>query len=348
MPVADGKPQAAPELVKKGIVGTSLGVTATGALYLGSASGSTEIRVASVDLNTGRRLPQPLWPFRASVEYDSQPAWSPDGKYLAYSSSSFSPTRLVMSLAIRSIETGEVRQLQPQAPRSCSWPNWAPDGRSLVCVTGTGVIRVDAQTGEVTTIASSPAGFTYGLPQFSRDGKKIYYLKVPKGNETGDNGVIVERELSSAAERELAHGNVYGATLSPDGRYFAVVRSDRSTQSSVMMLIPASGGEARELFRTISPQRLGVDKEWTPDSRSLICWRMSGDTVNVLEAWMYPIDGGAPRKLDIDTSGVRVSANNPNPIRVHPNGREIAYVATTRANEVSVLENFLPAAKSAK
>ena len=47
-------------------------------------------------------------------------------------------------------------------------------------------------------------------------------------------------------------------------------------------------------------------------------------------------------------SGVRVSANNPNPIRVHPNGREIAYVATTRANEVSVLENFLPAAKSAK
>jgi Tol biopolymer transport system component len=211
-------------------------------------------------------------------------------------------------------------------------------------VTEAGLFRIDIQTEEVTPIASSPAGFTLGLPQFSPDGKKVYYLKLADSAARANDGAIIERDLAAGSEREVFRGNSRGAMLSPDGRYFAKggdAGSAANTKS--MVLIPVSGGGPREVFRVATGGDLG--KGWTPDSQGLIVWRTNGEAGSQPEAWLYGINGGEPRKLDIDASGVNV--NGPNPIRVHPDGRQIAYVASKRANGVWVLENFLPTAKAA-
>jgi hypothetical protein len=65
--------------------------------------------------------------------------------------------------------------------------------------------------------------------------------------------------------------------------------------------------------------------------------------------WQVSLDGSQPRKLD-----VRLDQLGKGGFRMHPNGRQIAFVPAqeragqARSAEVWVLENFLPAAKAAK
>ena len=102
--------------------------------------------------------------------------------------------------------------------------------------------------------------------------------------------------------------------------------------------------EPREIFSFPTARPIG-GKGWTPDSRSLIVWTTTGDTDKTPpEAWLYPIDGGTPRKLDLDTSGLSSGAH---PIRVNSDGRQIAWPIKIQTGEVSVLENFLPESKTA-
>jgi Tol biopolymer transport system component len=86
------------------------------------------------------------------------PAWSRDGKYLAYASRrrSIGPHHFVF--AIRSLETGEVREVSPSpAIDQVGSVIWAPDGRSLIVnrrdVKGRyGIFWVDAQTGKTSIL----------------------------------------------------------------------------------------------------------------------------------------------------------------------------------------------------
>lgn len=71
---------------------------------------------------------------------------------------------------------------------------------------------------------------------------------------------------------------------------------------------------------------------WTPDSRAIVFNRALGPKER--ELWVVGIDGAA-RKLDL---GVRDILNEP--IAIHPDGRQIAFVrGTLRRPEIRVLEN---------
>ena len=57
------------------------------------------------------------------------------------------------------------------------------------------------------------------------------------------------------------------------------------------------------------------------------------------ELWLVPINGDKARKLDIDISDWNLGGRE---IRLHPNGREIAFFAGNQSEEIWSLENFLP------
>jgi hypothetical protein len=59
------------------------------------------------------------------------------------------------------------------------------------------------------------------------------------------------------------------------------------------------------------------------------------------ELWRIPLQGGEPQKLDLTAEKMRE-------IRVHPDGRHIAFTAGQDKQEVWVMENFLSAAGRAK
>jgi hypothetical protein len=86
---------------------------------------ATSLRLASVDLKTGRFSSVLVTTSRDKIDWQ----WSPDGKFLAYLSEP--PERENPALFIRAVDTGQTRELQPK-PLLLKWlMPWSPDGRTL-------------------------------------------------------------------------------------------------------------------------------------------------------------------------------------------------------------------------
>lgn len=85
---------------------------------------------------------------------------------------------------------------------------------------------------------------------------------------------------------------------------------------------------------------------WTPDGRGVLVRKMTSPGGESSELWLAPIDGTTPRKLDFDANRLVPYATGK--IRLHPDGRQLAYVVGRSTNEVWAMENFLPALKANK
>ncbi|MGH9385965.1 MAG: hypothetical protein ACRD2N_16935 [Vicinamibacterales bacterium] len=98
------------------MVSFSLGVTGAGSLIADRNVSSRDIRVAPIDLASGRLTGPPTSFSRGFLEGPRVPDWSPDGKYLAYQACGGD------CLAVRSVESSEVRRspLFPSIPPSRS------------------------------------------------------------------------------------------------------------------------------------------------------------------------------------------------------------------------------------
>lgn len=348
---ADRKPRGTPTLITDSINSAwSLGVTNAGALYLGLDASDQDIAVASIDLETGKETAPPVKPIQSFLGTNLEPAWSPDGKSLAYISwrnnnPIFGDPRI---LAIRSVETGDTRELRPNVAYFDQL-SWSPDGRALATAGSdlkgrNWVFRIDARTGEVTPLVRLPSGFERACPQWSRDGTRIYY-RVPV-TEGASDVAFIERVLTSGSEREIARGDLGSINLSPDGRWIAAQKAAASAEGHAVVLIPVSGGDIRDVFPTSPAQRIlrfsGIP--WTPDGGAVLVRKIvRGDMrESTSELWLVPVSGTAPRKLDVDTSHWK--AGNRGVISLSPDGRKIAFLAGQVIAEVWALENFLPAA----
>jgi len=130
-------------------------VSASGTLYTGVSLDGRDIHVAAVDFETGTLVGKPVKPIQRFVGSNDWPDWSPDGKSVSYFSRRSVDGRTRV-LGIRSVETGQVREVEPKLNYFQS-PRWAPDGQSVI-VQGQdlknlgGVFRIDPQTGDAVRI----------------------------------------------------------------------------------------------------------------------------------------------------------------------------------------------------
>ena len=347
---SNGKPQGSAEMLNSEIgAGESMGVTRSGALYYGVGGGGPKgsITLASFDFATGT-ISSPRDVSSNYLENNSAPCWSPDGKYLAYNSQRGRSTSVYV---IRSAATGQtIRELPVKVNGFLI--GWAPDNRSLL-VTGAdfqgrmGAYSVNAETGD-TTLLFENSRPNRAVPQWSPDGRSIYYVHQDRAP---GQYAIVQRDAATGAEKELIrHPFLSTLFLSPDGKYVATVSADASTNSRVLLLIPANGGEPREVMRVasgVAPEELTntgkgqlvYQVTWAPDSRSFI-FRKRRSLTEDSELWVAPVDGAAPRKLD-----GTVKANTFK-FSVSPDSRQVAFrfeEPVPRQPEIWALENFLPA-----
>jgi Tol biopolymer transport system component len=344
-PVVDGEPRGDARLLRSNIGKSyegrtrSLGVTAAGALYLHRRVSSRDVVIAPIDLEAGR-LVGPARSFaQGPVGGARNPVWSPDGRYLAYACDDG------VCIAIRSVATGEVKIVR--AFSYASPLRWSRDSRALLA-NGTDLegrratFQIDAQSGHVTRVAP---GDDVGPGEWSADGSKVYFMR--------DNAVR-ERDLASGSERELSPaptgtGRRNISAISPRGEY-VTIRQQSLGGTSELLLLPLRGGEPRALFRVAAGEMLGRSV-WTPDEHAVIVEKDSGKAADGTfapirrELWLVPVTGGgAPRKLDIDTTlwttGAMVPADDG--FALSPDGRHLAFLVGSSVDEVWALENFLP------
>ena len=364
--VTDGKPQGVPELVKPDIgqLARLMGFTRQGSLYYAVEGGMGDVYVAELDPATGKVAAQAAPVANRFAGTNMGPSWSPDGQYLAYHShrGPQGASELgALTIVIKSVKTGEERDLSVKL-RQDGPVRWFPDGKSFL-VGGTtedqsgqlpGFYRINAESGEVSLIkrvtgAARPLGVN-----LSPDGKAIFYVH----RETGKGERIMVYQMETGEEKELfrtvspqSFGSSGRLDPSPDGRQLAFVLRDPATSSTVVKIMPVSGGELRELVG--GPRYRDVELGgWSPDGRYLFIVT-GGQGVQPSQLWRVPAEGGEPQKLDVNMQrqwyNRTEGGHSPHFPAVHPDGRRIVF-ETGRGRDIEpeiwVMENLLPELKA--
>ena len=344
LPMAEGKALASPELVRSNVpLFRPMGLTRQGAFYYCVRAGFSDVYVAALDADTGAVLSPPAPLTQRFVGWNRSPDWSADGRSVAYASQRESSPRSVGwmggTIVVRSLASGEEREM---APRLAYWGllvRWSPDGRSFLVVGRntkgqSGIFAVNATTGEATlAVRQDPPGYVQ-FPAWSSDGKGLFYLRTT----TEASNRLYARNLETGEDRVVFAPSTNNAALSPDGRSMVVRLNQPGDPTSVLAIVPVGGGEARELLRVMQPNAFPPwgGLAWTPDGKYVLFTQTTGDSPQQpFELWRVPVGGGAPQKTGIAMQGLRH-------LRVHPDGERIVFGAGQIKDETWVLENFLP------
>jgi Tol biopolymer transport system component len=321
----DGRPMGNPRQLHSDIgQGRTIGITRSGTLFFALLPGSRDLLTATVDFAAGRTIKPPTPAAHQFVGTNYQPDWSQDGRYLSYSSYG---QRIRTVLKILDAQTGDTRELAP-ALRQFNFARWSPDGRSFVAQ-GTdmkgrqGVFRIDAKTAEIEALEFSTPGGNRGIPQWSPDGRKVYFIRRP--DSSGNDDTLVERDLSTGIDRELlSHAAIYWFSPAPDGKSLVTDAVIPPGKDRAISIVSTEGGAPRDLLRPGAGFQVPY---WTPDGR-LILLRKSGDL------WAIQPAGGEPRKIDLGATRIL-------DFRVHPDGRQIAFMTRNDTpQEVWAMENM--------
>jgi eukaryotic-like serine/threonine-protein kinase len=251
----------------------------------------------------------------AGKEY--QPAFSPDGKNLAYVWSGENGDNA--DIYVQSLEDGSVRRITTD-PAEDSSPAWSPDGsriawlRAGVTETGVFVARISggvhAKIADVYPVRVETVGRHL---DWSPDGEFFATADKDRPDEPFHITLIrvrdsVKHTLALPPERIIGD---YSPAFSPDGNSVAFLRALSSGVSEVFV-VPVKGGPAR---RVTEDNRSAVALGWTRDSRSIV---FSSDRARNSALWRVSATGGNPVRVPL----IGENASDP---AASPDGHRLAY-----------------------
>ena len=237
------------------------------------------------------------------MAYDVHPTYSPDGsKILFISDRTGSDNAYILNLA-----SMEINQMTEESAESMVNGDWSPAGELFVVAKGRRNFKLQVMHedgGKGTTVVDEPSNLKAIDPEFSADGKKIYYSRRTSGwnynaqfpqysigmynMETGENSTLLSR-----------YGSAFTPTLSPDGKY--MVYGTRYESETGLVLRNLETSEESWLVYPIqrddqeSQATLGVlpGMSFTPDSKELVFFQKGG-------LWKIPIAGGEPMAIPFE------------------------------------------------
>lgn len=297
------------------------------------------------------------------LAWEAQPRFSPDGTRIAFTSDRGGGDNIWMMNSNGS----DMRQVTNESFRLLNQPDWSPDGQYIVArkhfttqrSLGTGEVWLYHVSGgagvALVERADEALQKDLGEPVFSPDGGGVYFSR----NTTPGNSFIyaqdsntqlfaIERYDMETGERETVvdgPGSGLNPRPSPDGRYIAFVRRERS--QSVLYVKDLRSGEERRVYdeldrdmqETWTVNGTYPRMDWTPDSQSLVFWAggaIRRVSVNGGEAQTIPFrvtdtrDVIDPPRPSVEVAPDTFTTRMPRFANVSPDGRQVVFESLGR------------------
>ena len=227
---------------------------------------------------------------------DTDPAWSPDGSQLVYSSDKGGG---FLQLWIRDMKTGRERQLthlttQPQGA------TWSPDGKKIAFFAVDGMWRaaivsvVDVASGEVTRIHESMFG--PGTPTWSADGRTVAIAMIAPYSKRFREGTNQVLTMSAGGGNYKWYAPVPALSIDSRGECGPVWSPDGSKMAAIYEGVLA--------VWPVSPEGepLGPPRRITAESAHAPSW--FGDSKRIL----YQALGNKLKSIDVETGELKTIA----------------------------------------
>ncbi len=282
-------------------------------------------------------LPRKLWQLSFDPGLESEPAWSPDGRLIAYSADRAGNFDIWVQ------PVGEGQPVRITTSPAHDWQaDWAPEGNRLVFRSereGGGLYVVPVLGGNEHKVAS----FGY-RPRWSPDGTQILFYSSILRNNTAEIPKLYVVGLDGKPPREvladfLTEFKAFRADWHPDGKRLSLW-GNHLQQGNGFWTVPLAGGQSvKSEFATAVTEQLkesGVafgSFQWSPAGDALY---FEGVSASVRSLWKVAVEPGSlrwvagPERL---TAGAGLDTD----LALSRNGRKVAF---TSRNEQTRLWSF--------
>ena len=198
-----------------------------------------------------------------------------NGKMLAISHGSAAGGGSVVS--ILPLAGGTPRAVTEKTPSY--WHGWAPSGKDVLVVGQRNnskvynLYKIDVNNGAETALTTNTSGHVDG-PEFSPDGKYIYYNANPTGTMQ-----VWRMKADGSAREQLTFDEYHNwfPHISPDGKWMTMISfptdidpdSHPSYKKVMLRLMPVAGGAARVIAHLYGGQGTINVNSWSPDSKRI-------------------------------------------------------------------------------